>query len=133
MLCGQLQIFNNECQRQQKETGISFTTVFDIKNFFCTLTDSQKLLLSEVCKVVKLILIMPASNATSERSFSTLHRVKTYLRSTMGQQRLNNLMVLHVHTDMTDAIDLQKLATDFIGDSEHRLKIFGKPKIDACM
>ena len=75
---------------------------------------------------------MPASNATSERSFSALRRVKTYLRSTMGQQRLNNLMVLHVHKDMTDAIDLQKLATDFIGDSEHRLKIFGKPKIDAC-
>ena len=76
---------------------------------------------------------MPASNATSERSFSALRRVKTYLRSTMVQQRLNNLMVLHVHKDMTDAIDLQKLATDFIGDSEHRLKIFGKPKIDACM
>ena len=96
MLRSQLQIFNNECQRQQKETGIPFTTVFDIKNFFCTLTESQKLLLSEVCKVVKLILIMPASNATSERSFSALRRVKSYLRSTMGQQRLNNLMVLHV-------------------------------------
>ena len=59
--------------------------------------------------------------------------MKTYLCSTMGQQRLNNLMVLHVHKDMTDVIDLQKLATDFIGDSEHRLKIFGKPKIEACM
>ena len=34
---------------------------------------------------------------------------------------------LHVHKDMTDAIDLQKIATEFIGDSEHRLKIFGKP------
>ena len=72
VLHSQLQIFNNECQCQQKETGIPFTTVFDIKTFFCTLTESQKLLLSEVCKVVKLILIMPASNATSERSFSAL-------------------------------------------------------------
>ena len=45
----------------------------------------------------------------------------------MGQQRLNNLMVLHVHKDMTDAIDLQKIANEFVGDSEHRLKIFGKP------
>ena len=123
VLRSQLQIFNNECQCQQKETGIPFTTVFDIKNFFCTLTESQKLLLSEVCKVVKLILIMPA---TSERSFSALRRVKSYLRSTMGQQRLNNLMVLHVHKDMADEIDLQKIATEFIGDSEHRLKIFGK-------
>lgn len=125
MLRAQLQIFTNECQRQQKETGIPFTTVFDIKEFFCTLTDSQKSLLSEVCKVVKLILIMPATNATSERSFSALRRVKSYLRSTMSQQRLNNLLILHVHKDITDTIDLQKIATEFIGDSEHRLKIFG--------
>jgi len=46
----------------------------------------------------------------------------------MGQQRLNNLTVLHVHKDLTDAIDLQKIATEFIRDPEHRLKIFGKPK-----
>ena len=126
MLHAQLLIFTSECQRQQKETGIPYTTVFDIKDFFCTLTDSQKSLLSEVCKVIKLVLIMPASNATSERSFSALRRVKSYLRSMMDQQRLNNLMVLHVYKDITDKIDLQKIATEFIGDSEHRLKIFGK-------
>jgi len=45
----------------------------------------------------------------------------------MGQQRLNNLIVLHVHKDLTDTIDLQKIATEFTGDSEHRFKIFGKP------
>ena len=67
---------------------------------------------------------MPASNATSERSFSALRRVKSYLRSTLGQQRLNNLMVLHVHKDMADEIDLQKIATEFIGGSEHRLNSF---------
>ena len=27
---------------------------------------------------------------------------------------------------MTDTLDLQKIATEFIGDSEHRLKVFGK-------
>ena len=125
-LHAQLKIFNNECQRQQKDTGIEFTTGLDIKSFFSTLMDSQKPLLSEVHKVVKLILIMPASNATSERFFSALRRVKSYLRSTMGQQRLNNLIVLHVHKDMTDTLDLQKIATEFIGDSEHWLKAFGK-------
>ena len=72
-LHAQLQIFKNEGQRQiEKDTGILFATIFDIRKFFCTLTDSQKSLLSEVCKVVKLILIMPATNATSERSFSAL-------------------------------------------------------------
>ena len=40
-------------------------------------------------KVAKLILVMPATNAVSERSFSTLRRLKTWLRSTMNQDKLN--------------------------------------------
>lgn len=61
------------------------------------LPTAEKVAFSEVFTVMKLLLLMPASNATSERSFSALRRIKTYLRSTMTQQRLNNLMVLHVH------------------------------------
>ena len=34
---------------------------------------------------------LQATDATSERSFSALRHVKTYLRTTMIQQRLNNL------------------------------------------
>ena len=40
----------------------------------------------------------------SERSFSALHRVNNYLRSTVSQTRLNNLMVLHVHKEHTDKL-----------------------------
>ena len=43
------------------------------------LTASQKLLVSEVLKLVKLILLVPTTNVASERSRSTLCRVKTYL------------------------------------------------------
>ena len=42
------------------------------------------MLLSEVCALGKLILVMPATNAVSERSFSALKPVKTYLRATAG-------------------------------------------------
>ena len=91
-----------------------------------TLTTAQKSLLSQVCRVIKLVLVMPTTNATSERSFSALCRVKSYLRNTMSQQRLNNLMLLQVHKGITDAINLKAIASEFIGDSEHRLMIFGK-------
>ena len=67
---------------------------------------------------------MPATSATFERSFSSLHHVKTYLCNTMSQERLNNLMILHVHKDITDTLE-NLIADEFIGDSEHRLKIFG--------
>jgi len=83
-------------------------------------------LLSEVFILMKLVLVMPASNATSERSFSALRRLKTYLRTTMAQARLNNLLVLHIHKEKTDALDLRQCGDDFVALSEHRLNVFGK-------
>ena len=127
-LRAQLLTFGVEYGRNQIDNDRSTkSTIFDIKNYFTSLAMAQRSLLSEVCKVVKLVLVMPATNATTERSFSALRRVKNYLRSTMTQQRLNNLMLLHVHKDITDKIELKAIAKEFVGDSEHRQTIFGKP------
>ena len=90
------------------------------------LTPAKKQLMTEVCMVLKLILVMPASNATSECSFSVLRHIKTYLLSTMSQERSNNLMLWHIHQELTDYLDLKDVATEFISGSEHRLSIFGK-------
>ena len=46
----------------------------------------------------------------------------------MSQQRLNNLMLLHVHKVLTDSIDVVGVANEFVGESEHRLQVFGKFK-----
>ena len=101
-------------------------TIFDIKSYFTSLSPAQRSLLSEVCTVYKLILIMPGTNTVSERSFSGLRRVKDYCRSTMSQCRLNNLMVLKVYSELTDQLDMKTIGNEFITDSEHRQKIFGK-------
>ena len=89
------------------------------------LQSPQRNLLSEVCTVAKLILVMPATNAESRRVFSGLKRVKTYLRSTMGQQILNHLM-LYSQKDMVDELDLTAVAEEFVSSSEHRRRTFGK-------
>ena len=81
--------------------------------------------MSQVSKLVNLLLVMPATNAESERSFSAVRRIKTYLRSTMSQQRLNHLMLLHVHKSYTDDLSLVDIANDFIADNEHRKHFFG--------
>ena len=74
---------------------------------------------SEVCQVTKLLLIMPATKACSERSFSVTRRLKTYLRSTMGQARLNHLMILHMYKEQLDDLDLIALANQFVSGSKH--------------
>ena len=97
----------------------------DLISFFQSIDDSQKLLLSEICTLGKLLLVMPATNTASERSFSALKRVKTYLRSTTGDVRLNHLMMLHIHRDRSDAIDLVAAANQLVGKQENRKQLFG--------
>lgn len=53
----------------------------------------------EVLKVVRIVLTTPVSSAEPERCFSTLKRVKTYIRNSMGQDRLNALGVLAIHKE----------------------------------
>ena len=48
-----------------------------------SLNASPKMLVSEVLKLVKLILLVPAAHAVSEKSCSSLRRDKTYLQSSM--------------------------------------------------
>ena len=55
----------------------------DIHKCFHSLPPAQLSLLSQVSLLVKLITLMPATNAVSERSALALCRVKTYLRSSM--------------------------------------------------
>lgn len=82
-------------------------------------------LFSEVTKVVRLLLVMPASNASSERAFSAMRRVKTYLRSTMTQKRLNHCMILHCHHIKNDCLDLISVANEFVALNDHRKFVFG--------
>lgn len=50
----------------------------------------------ELTKLVSLILIIPTTNACAERSFSTLKRIKTYLRNSLSQKRLSALSYLSI-------------------------------------
>ena len=92
------------------------------------MTYARRSLLSEVIKVAKLLLVMPATNAVSERSFSALKRVKTYLRSTTTDSRMNNLMVLHIHKERVDKLNLIEVANEFVEKNDRRRSLFGKFK-----
>ena len=50
---------------------------------------NRSLFISEVGKIVRLLLLSQATNIESGGIFSALKRVNTYLRSTMGNNRLH--------------------------------------------
>ena len=97
----QLQIFATNFTMEGKHTSIK-----DILKYLRNICSAQiRTLLSEICIIANLILVMPATNAASERLFSAFWRVKTYLRSTMKQTRSDHLMILHVHKEKTDSLN----------------------------
>ena len=59
---------------------------------------------SEIIVLLKLYLVSPATNAVSQRSASSLRRIKNWLRSTMSQERLNHCILLSIYKEKTDEI-----------------------------
>ncbi|XP_031327454.1 52 kDa repressor of the inhibitor of the protein kinase-like [Photinus pyralis] len=53
-----------------------------------------------VCTLLKIFATLPVTTCTAERSFSTLRRLKTYLRNTMTEIRLNGLASLNIHREI---------------------------------
>ena len=50
--------------------------------------------------LLSILTTLPVSTATAERSFSTLKRIKTYLRNSMGDSRLSGLALLSIHREI---------------------------------
>ena len=98
----------------------------DIINYFKQLGPGAKTLLSEVGVIVKLVMILPATTASPERSFSKMKlSTKTYLRSTMTQPRLNHFMILGIYPEKVDQLDSKSILEEFIR-CKGREKLFGK-------
>ena len=79
---------------------------------------SKTIMFSDVIILLKILMAAPATNAISERSASQLRRVKTWLRTTMSQERLNYLMLLSTHKEKTDELTLSKLLMIFVKEIE---------------
>ena len=99
--------------------------IVDIKDYVLSLSQTERGLISEVITVLALIVVVPSTNAISERPFSVVRKVKTYLRSTMGQQRLNHLLLLHVHKHYTDKLDMVAVQTDLLSSQVIGLLFLG--------
>ena len=98
-------------------------TIEDFHLVFKRMVPEVRAMFPHVEKLLRLCLISPASSCSAERSFSALRRLKTWLRSTMTQHRLNHVMVCHVHRDFLEKLDCTEIAKAFV-NSESRIKVF---------
>ena len=79
-----------------------------------------------VYKVFSILATIPATSCSAERSFSALRRLKTYLRSTMGQKRLNSIALINVERAYANSAlknDMEKII-DIFGQRRNRQSYF---------
>jgi hypothetical protein len=62
----------------------------------------------------RILLTVPVTVASAERSFSKLKLLKNYLRSTMSQERLNHLATLCIEKKLLGEIDINSIIDDFV-------------------
>ncbi|KAF3833304.1 hypothetical protein F7725_026969, partial [Dissostichus mawsoni] len=74
----------------------------------------------ELFRLCKIAAAIPVSSASCERSCSTLKMVKTFLRSTITDERLSNLGVLSIESRRSKALNLDLFVDRFAKNHKNR-------------
>lgn len=64
--------------------------------------------------ILQIFMTLPISNASGERSFSALKRVKSFLRSALSQEHLNALAILYIEKAALSEINYDSLIDNFV-------------------
>src|SRR5678815_4911909 len=74
----------------------------------------------ETLKLLKILITTPMASVEAERCFSRLKRIKTVIRNTMGQERLNALVALATEKDIVQNPSFDNLVIDLFASQKAR-------------
>ncbi|CAL8095954.1 unnamed protein product [Prunus armeniaca] len=73
-------------------------------------------------RLVRLVLTLPISTATTERAFSCMRIIKNRLRSTISDEFLGDCMILHIEREFANAIDNASIIEEFKSSKPRRVR-----------
>jgi hypothetical protein len=76
-------------------------------------------MLPEFAQAMTILAVIPATSCSAERSFSALRRLKTYLRNTMSQTRVNSIALINMERAYANAV---------MNNVDRIIDIFGRRK-----
>lgn len=84
--------------------------------------------LKEIKKLLEIVITTPMTTSEAERCFSTLNRIKTFLRNSMTEDRLTALSMLSIEKKFISEIDNfnEKVITKFANRKERRIDLIYK-------
>ncbi|XP_050062995.1 zinc finger MYM-type protein 1-like [Aphis gossypii] len=68
---------------------------------------------SNVAIALRIMLTLPVTTATAERSFSKLKLIKNYLRTTLDQEKTTNLAIISIEHEIVDEMDFDDIIDTF--------------------
>ncbi|KAL4097919.1 hypothetical protein QTP88_022611 [Uroleucon formosanum] len=101
------------------------------KNCILQSTDKKNITLNHVKKVLtkqtfpnlyklfQVALTIPISSSTCERSFSAMRQIKTWLRTSMLQERFNNTSILYIEKEISKSIDTETIINIFAQNNRY--------------
>lgn len=81
----------------------------------------DEILFPNTQRILRIFATIPVTSCTAERSFSTLRLIKSFLRSTMGENRLNGLSLLSVHKNIK--LDHEEVIQEYARKFDTRLRL----------
>ena len=111
--------FSSEYGRWWSKWQLDSTTGAQVCSFTDAMSSADFDLFPNIRTVLHVSATQPSSTASNERCFSALKRLKTYLRSTMQQDRLSSLAMLHIHHDIP--VPVSVITDQFANLGPHRL------------
>ena len=87
-------------------------TLIEVRDYFRSLSPAQRSCTSKIFTLLKLIMVIP--KLLVGKVHLQYEGRKTYLWSTMTQLRFKNLLVLHVHKERTDTLQLTACLNDCV-------------------
>jgi len=72
-------------------------------------------------KIYRILLTISKLVAIDERNFLKLNFFKSYLKSTILQDRFNELVILSIESEVLELLDYKTLISDFVAKKTKRL------------
>jgi len=98
------------------------STICDVMNS----VSNSKDCLPHIHQLLKLYMSVPLGSATAERTLSVMRRVKSWLRSSMSSNTLNNRIFSVIQKQRIDEVAAQEVAKEFVEINEQRRIYFGQ-------
>ena len=106
--------FSSEVLSFRREFGGELKSLNTVMDLFKLLFDSHMTAsVPELTTVCALFLTLPVTVSSAERSFSKLKLIKTYLRSSMAQDRLDGLALLAIERDAAQKLNVDTIIDKF--------------------